>query len=95
MPLVKPLATPLWLVLGAGNLNLIAGAPVLAALAAPGGRRLRWVRTLAGLAAGGILLLYFSGDSLGLRKLHLGYFLWSSSHLLFALAVLWPLAIRD
>ena len=78
MPLVVPLATPLWLALLAGNLWAI-GAPWLV-LFRPGSPslfvRARW---MALLSVAALLALTTLRHDLGLNAIHSGYAVWATS----------------
>ena len=85
MPLVVPLATPLWLILLAGNL-LAVSSPFYSPLNFI--RRMKW---LALLSVIGLFILTAWHQSLGLTTLHFGYFFWGASLILTCIGLWLPL----
>jgi hypothetical protein len=80
-PLALPLATPLWLILCAGNLAALA-APLAAwwpALA-------RWARLALALGASGACALWFMGTGVGVVRLYGGYYVWCAALVVLATA---------
>lgn len=80
MPMVVPLATPLWLVLLVGNLWVLV-APVLIVWY-PETRLTRALARWALPAAAAVVVLTVLSGPLGFGAFHLGYFLWAASLLL-------------
>ncbi len=77
MPLVVPFATPLWLVLLAGNLWIIAAScsAVLGRCRSSFLVRTRWIPLLA---VAGLGVLTVLRRPLGLTAIHAGYALWAA-----------------
>src|SRR5262245_6347531 len=80
-PLALPLATPLWLMLCAGNLAtlaapLVAWWPVLA----------RWARLSLALGAFAACALWFIGTGVGVVRLYEGYYVWCAALVVLATA---------
>lgn len=91
MPLVMPVAAPVWLALLAGNVWLIL-APVAVVLRPRAGRvaTIGWWMSLAAVAALAVLTIWHG--AFGLRALHAGYYLWAGSLVLSALRMSTPSA---
>lgn len=83
MPLVVPLATPLWLTLVAGNLWILASPALIGWY--PEARLTRGLAWWALPAAAAVVVLTVLSDLLGLGAFHSGYFLWAASLLIAAL----------
>jgi len=87
--LAHPAAAPLWILLILGNFSvlLLPWAPRLVAARPTLGRWWRWVATLAVLGSGTLAAL---GGPVGIRKLHVGFYVWAFSLGLAALALWLP-----
>lgn len=85
MPLVVPLATPLWLILLIGNFLVIL-SPFRTSFNFI--RRMKW---LALLSVIGLLVLTVWHQSLGLTALHFGYGFWGASFILTCIGLWLPL----
>lgn len=80
-PLAMPLATPLWLILCAGNLTAL-----VAPLAAWRPALARWARLSLTLGAGGACALSLVGMRVGVVRLYQGYYVWCAALMVLATA---------
>jgi hypothetical protein len=80
-PLGRPVATPLWLILCAGNLAALV-APAAARWPAVG----RWSRLSLPSGAVGAFALSLVGPNVGVARLYLGYYVWCTAFVILAVA---------
>ncbi len=80
-PLGRPLATPLWLILCAGNLTAL-GAPLAARWPAVA----RWCRLSLTSGAGGACMLPLVGSYVGVVRLYPGYYVWCTALVVLSVA---------
>ena len=81
-PLGRPVATPLWLMLCAGNLTAL-GAP----LAARWGAAPRWCRLTLTSGAACAWMLSLIGTYVGVVRLYSGYYLWAAALMVLSVAM--------
>ena len=80
-PLGRPVATPLWLILCAGNLTALVAPAATRWLAVA-----RWSRLSLTSGAGGACALSLVGPNVGVVRVYSGYYVWCTALVVLAVA---------